>query len=52
MKRVLLYTSRHLTDKDDVLAAFNGVSRLMERYLKTRFIFGLPISHLDLALLW
>ncbi|KAJ3527882.1 hypothetical protein NM208_g10488 [Fusarium decemcellulare] len=52
IKCLPLYTARHLKFEDDILAAFNGVSRLMERYLEAPFVFGIPTSHLDLALLW
>ena len=49
---VSLYTSRSLTKPRDILAAFNGVSNLMRKKLGAPFIFGLPSSHFDLALLW
>ena len=49
---VSLYTSRNLTKPRDILAAFNGVSNLMRKKLGAPFIFGLPSSHFDLALLW
>ena len=49
---VSLYTSRNLTKPRDILAAFNGVSNLMRKALGAPFIFGLPSSHFDLALLW
>ena len=49
---VSLYTSRNLTKPRDILAAFNGVSNLMRKKLGAPFVFGLPSSHFDLALLW
>ena len=49
---VSLYTSRNLTKPRDILAAFNGVSNVMRKKLGAPFIFGLPSSHFDLALLW
>lgn len=52
MNFVCLYTSRNLTKPRDILAAFNGVSNLMRKNLGAPFIFGLPSSHFDLALLW
>jgi hypothetical protein len=52
MKSVELYSSRQLTKPKDILAAFSGMSNLMEQGMRSPFIFGLPSSHLDLALLW
>ena len=49
---VALYTARTLTKRKDILAAFNGISNLMEKTMQASFIFGLPSSHFDLALLW
>ncbi|MCJ1454643.1 hypothetical protein MMC28_004996 [Mycoblastus sanguinarius] len=49
---VPLYTSRNLTMPRDILAAFNGICNRMQETLKAPFIFGLPSSHFDLALLW
>lgn len=51
-KCVPLYTARILTKPKDILAAFNGISNLMEKTMQAPFIFGLPSSHFDLALLW
>lgn len=51
-KCVSLYTSRELTRSGDVLAAFEGICSLIQDRLRAPFIFGLPTSHLDLALLW
>lgn len=49
---VSLYSSRELTNSGDVLAAFSGVCSLMEGHMMVPFVFGLPSSHLDFALLW
>ena len=49
---VPLYTSRNLTKPKDILAAFNGICNRMRETLQAPFIFGLPSSHFDLALLW
>ena len=51
-KCVPLYTARILTNRKDVLAAFNGIYNLMEKTMQAPFIFGLPSSHFDMALLW
>ena len=51
-KCVPLYTARILTKPMDILAAFNGICNLMEKTMQAPFIFGLPSSHFDLALLW
>ncbi|KAF2821573.1 HET-domain-containing protein [Ophiobolus disseminans] len=52
MKSVELYTARELSDQADILAAFSGVSNLMQQTMQAPFVFGLPMSHLDLSLLW
>jgi hypothetical protein len=46
------YSERQLTQAKDILAAFNGVSNLISGVMQAPFIFGLPSSHFDLALLW
>lgn len=46
------YSERQLTQPKDILAAFNGVSNLISDAMQAPFIFGLPSSHFDLALLW
>ena len=45
------YTLRQLTYSDDITRAFAGVLNVLKIALKD-FHHGLPISHLDLALLW
>jgi hypothetical protein len=52
MTCVELYTGRNLTEPTDILKAFNGVSRVIEDQMCAPFIFGLPSSHFDFALLW
>jgi hypothetical protein len=52
MKVVELYTVKLLTRENDVLAAFSGMSNVMEQTMRAPLTFGLPTSHFDLALLW
>jgi len=49
---VELYTGRNLTRPEDILRAFNGVSRLIEDHMHAPLFFGLPSSHFDFVLLW
>ncbi|KAI9797296.1 MAG: hypothetical protein M1835_001314 [Candelina submexicana] len=49
---VELYTQRKLTLESDILRAFKGVANVLERHMKTSFLYGLPESMLDYALLW
>lgn len=49
---VRLYTRRELHEPFDILSAFSGMCKLMEYTLQSPFVFGLPSSHFDLALLW
>ncbi|KAL9066214.1 MAG: hypothetical protein Q9157_007222 [Trypethelium eluteriae] len=51
-KTVTLYTGRDLTNPEDILAAFSGMRNIMKNIMNAPFIFGLPSSHFDLALLW
>lgn len=51
-KCVPLYTARILTNRRDILAAFNGICNLMGKTMHAPFVFGLPSSHFDMALLW
>ncbi|KAN0089200.1 HET domain containing protein [Hyaloscypha variabilis] len=46
------YSERQLTKAKDILAAFNGISNMISNVMRAPFIFGLPSSHFDLALLW
>lgn len=55
MTCVSLYTGRHLTYAKDIIPAFEGVSNFMQNRMHgplAKFIYGLPPSHFDLALLW
>lgn len=55
MTCVSLYTGRHLTKPGDILPAFEGVAGLMRTRMHGElagFLYGLPPSHFDLALLW
>lgn len=49
---VELYTKRTLGRPKDMLAAFSGLSNLIGDKMESPFLFGLPSSHFDLALLW
>ncbi len=49
---VQLYTQRKLTLESDILRAFEGVANVLQRHMKTDFLYGLPESMLDYALLW
>lgn len=49
---VYLYTSRFLTNEEDVLAAFSGIVKEICSRLGGEPIYGLPNTHFDLALLW
>ncbi|KAL9112354.1 MAG: hypothetical protein Q9187_007790 [Circinaria calcarea] len=49
---VSLYSARELSKPKDILAAFEGVSNLISKHIKAPFVFGLPSSHFDFALLW
>jgi hypothetical protein len=51
-KMVEAYSRRHLSYPVDVLNAFSGVQRVLERHSENRFVYGLPTTALDLALLW
>ena len=48
------YTTRHLTNKGDVLPALAALSEVLreELYSSCPFVFGLPFCSLDAALLW
>ncbi|KAI0882012.1 heterokaryon incompatibility protein-domain-containing protein [Annulohypoxylon maeteangense] len=53
MRYVRLYTNRNLTKPSDILSAFEGISWLLKGHMNhEQFLFGLPTSHFDLALLW
>ena len=46
------YTARALGYSADSLTAFNGVLSKLNRWTRTSFHYGLPISHLHKSLLW
>ncbi|KAI0435532.1 hypothetical protein F4803DRAFT_545251 [Xylaria telfairii] len=52
MRCVDLYTKRTLSEPFDRLAAFSGMCSLMRETMGAPFMFGLPISHFDFAMLW
>jgi len=49
---ISLYNSRRFTYPQDVLPAFSGVLATLGRNFPSGFHYGLPRSHLDIALLW
>ena len=49
---VYLYTSRFLSQEEDVLAAFSGIGKEICHRLGGEPIFALPNTHFDLFLLW
>jgi hypothetical protein len=49
---VEMYTPRVLDFKDDILAAFSGISNMLGTAMKTNFVYGLPDEFFDWALLW
>jgi hypothetical protein len=52
MRSIRLYTGRKLSKSSDMLAAFEGVSWLLEQHFNAPLLYGLPTSHFDFALLW
>ncbi|KAF2270472.1 HET-domain-containing protein [Lojkania enalia] len=52
MTCVELYAKRTLGRPKDILAAFRGLTNLLGDRMGSPFLFGLPSSHFDLALLW
>jgi hypothetical protein len=46
------YSERELTYPGDILNAFSGISKILEREMKTKVYYGLPVSSFDVALLW
>ena len=51
-KAVVEYTKRNLTNEFDALNAFQGIASLLQPAFKGDFLFGLPETELDVALLW
>ncbi|KAF2233495.1 HET-domain-containing protein [Viridothelium virens] len=46
------FSARHITFEGDFLNAFAGIMSYFEPRFRSDFLFGLPASELDLALLW
>ena len=46
------YTRRELSYQEDILHAFAGIQRVLDIELQSDSWYGLPLGHLDLALLW
>jgi hypothetical protein len=46
------FTKRAFSDERDVVHAFQGVASLLQPAFKGNFLFGLPETELDAALLW
>jgi hypothetical protein len=51
-KLVNEYTNRNLTKSQDILNAFEGIRKVLERHFGEPFIKGLPVHHFTAALLW
>lgn len=46
------YTNRNMTNQGDALVALEGVLTILRETMGTHFLFGLPETYLDEALLW
>lgn len=51
-RAVIEYTKRTISDESDVVNAFQGIASLLQPAFKGDFLFGLPETELDIALLW
>lgn len=51
-KAIAEYTKRSLSDESDAVNAFRGLADLLQAAFKGDFLFGLPETELDFALLW
>ncbi|KAL9045709.1 MAG: hypothetical protein Q9214_001292 [Letrouitia sp. 1 TL-2023] len=51
-RAVIEYTKRTISDESDAVNAFQGIARLLQPAFKGDFLFGLPETELDIALLW
>ena len=51
-RAVVEYTNRSLSNESDALNAFQGIASLLQPAFKGHFVFGLPETELDIALLW
>lgn len=49
---VELYSARKMAFRGDKLIAFRGLEGLLGQQLKSEFLYGLPLTHFDWALLW
>lgn len=49
---VFYYTRRDLTFQEDIISAFEGVADVLQAGTATTFIFNLPDTEMDEALLW
>ena len=51
-RAVVEYTKRNMSDESDIINAFQGVLNLLQPAFRGEFLFGLPETELDAALLW
>ena len=51
-RAVVEYTKRTTSDESDAVNAFQGIVSLLQPAFKGDFLFGLPETELDIALLW
>ena len=51
-RAVVKYTKRTMSDESDAVNAFQGIASLLQPAFKGDFLFGLPETELDIALLW
>ena len=51
-RAVTEYTKRNISDESDAVNAFQGIASLLQPAFKGDFLFGLPETELDIALLW
>ena len=51
-RAVVKYTKRTMSDESDAVNAFQGIASLLQPAFKANFLFGLPETELDIALLW
>lgn len=52
LSAVRWYTSRKLRYNFDILNAFSGIMAFLRPYMRSTFLYGLPETELDAALLW
>ena len=51
-RAVVEYTKRAISDESDAINAFQGIASLLQPAFKGDFLFGLPETEFDIALLW